>query len=157
MLVWLKEIPSFDLESAVSSSFSQYIITISTMSTLLFAPVSPPAAKVHSANPLKNAHTNSRHQIHVASSVASSTNNVTTTITAATRTVPNNMFVPIVSVTIFLGCTVLFADIFTFAVPPGTFRCRRFLGRRGDSNGNGTSGRILAGPDRPSTAASTTF
>lgn len=120
------------------------------MSTLLFAPVPPPAAKVHPTDPLKHAHTNSRHQIHVASRVASITNNVTPT--TVTRTDPNSIFLPIVPVAIFLGSSsVLFADSFTFSVPPGTFR--RFLGRRrGDSNdGNGTSGRTLPGTDRPST------
>lgn len=122
------------------------------MSTLLFAPVPSPAAKVHTTDPLKHTHTNSRHQIHVASSVASITNNVTTITVTVTRTDPSNIFLPIVPVAILLGTSsVLFADSFTFSVPPGTFR--RFLGRRcGDSNdGNGTSGRTLPGPDRPST------
>lgn len=90
------------------------------MSTLLFAPIPPPAAKVHSADPLEHTHTNSRHQIHVVSSVASITNNVNIATAVTTSTVPNNIF-PVVPVAILFD--VFFADCFTFSVPPGIF-CR---------------------------------
>lgn len=138
------------------TSISQYFMNIIAMSTLLLAPISPPpAAKVHPADPLKHTHTNPRHQIHVASSVASITNNVVTT--AVTRTVPNNSF-PVIPIAIFLcvavaiaASAVFFADGFTFSVPPGTFR-RRFrpLSR---ANSDGTSGGIFPRPGlAPSTA-----
>lgn len=126
---------------------------IHAMSTLLLAPISPPpAAKVHPADPLKHTHTNPRHQIHVASSVASITNNVVTS--AVTRTVPNNSlpFIPIAIllcvVVAIAASAVLFADGFTFSVPPGTFR-RRFRPLSRD----GTSGGIFPRPGlAPSTA-----